>query len=929
MRKFLSIAVVVLFAAGLVFGSGGRRAFSVAAEAADPAGASAAARAPEPPKEDRRKIDWKADFAGPVKPGDSVIFLVGNFAAQHNGALIACDSAVQHSERHWEFFGNVLINKNTTYIYGDRADYDGDLNEARVYSDLIKVVDGDATLYTFRFVYNTQSNIGEFSGGGMLINGENRLESQRGYYFGDERLLASVDEVQMRNEEYALKGDSVVYDLATDDAYFFERTNIWNRDGDYLYADRGSYRNTDTTYFVTRNGYLLTEKQEIWSDSIDYFRPIEYLILRHDLQIDDTEHQSLTFGDYGEYWQDPGDAFLTRRPVVVSYDTSQGDTLYMRSDSIYLYTINRLADARRVRQAAIADSIARQQAAERRAADPDAEADSEAAEQGAAAENGPSDAADPAGTQPRPNQGNRRETMHSDSLQRALHGLTDTTAVGGFDAAAGDPDAAAADSLAGAGPIDSLRVIDPLDTLTGADRKAYLAELKRQEQAARKAAAAAAKKVQLDSIAARRRANNIRKLEAQRAKEEARAEVRRQKAIARINAARARAARKGRTYGKVDPKVLAQVDSVTRILDAQFDSLLVQTDSLLRARQLAAGGADSLAAEVVPDSIYRLVKGFRDVRIYRTDFQVVCDSITAISTDSTLHLYIDPVLWNENNQITSDSVTAYTVRQQIVRAEFFGSPIMSSQLDTTYYNQIKGKTMTAYFRDNEIYRNDVVGNAQTIYYMTDGEPPAVTTMGVIESGDLSFYFEEKELVQMTWRANPDYKFYPIIPEFQVPASQSLYLDGFHWEGHRRPTKRDVFDRTIRPSEREMRSRLPQPDFPISRRIEAFKQRLIERRQWVDRNDPVDPATVEWMHDLGYEVNEPHPDYRRQRPAATLTEAADSTAAADSLQRTVLAADSTAAAAAATPELPEPPLPQGGDTLFPIDPIERAVVAERE
>ena len=30
-----------------------------------------------------------------------------------------------------------------------------------------------------------------------------------------------------------------------------------------------------------------------------------------------------------------------------------------------------------------------------------------------------------------------------------------------------------------------------------------------------------------------------------------------------------------------------------------------------------------------------------------SDFQSVCDSMTAVSTDSTLHFYIDPVLWNE------------------------------------------------------------------------------------------------------------------------------------------------------------------------------------------------------------------------------------------------------------------------------------------
>ncbi len=330
----------------------------------------------------------------------------------------------------------------------------------------------------------------------------------------------------------------------------------------------------------------------------------------------------------------------------------------------------------------------------------------------------------------------------------------------------------------------------------------------------------------------------------------------------KLDARRARAARKGIAFGKVDSIVLARLDSLSEQVGVELDSLSGRVlDSLLQAQRAALSQPDTLS-QMQPDSIYRLMKGFRNVKIYRADFQVVCDSITGVSTDSTLHLYIDPVLWHGNNQITSDSVTVYTARQQIERAKFFGNPVMSSELDTVYYNQITGKSMTAYFRDNQIFRNDVNGNAQTIYYMTDGEPPVVTTMVVIESGDLSFYFENKELMQMTWRANPDYKFYPIFPEFQVPDDQSFYLKGFHWEGARRPTKSEVFDRRIRPSEREARSQLAQPDFPIMQRIEAYKKQLVESRRWVDRNDPVDRQTVEWMHDLGYEVPMPRTESQR-------------------------------------------------------------------
>ena len=775
MRRLFTIAAVVLAAGSVIFARSGMQA---------------PGQEPEPEK---KLIDLKSDNMGPIAPGDSVIFLVGNFAAQHNGAVITCDSAVRYSDMRIEFFGNVLINKNTTYIYGDRAEYNGELNEARVYSDIVKVVDGDATLYTYRFVFNTKENIGQFADGGVLINRDNRLESVRGYYYANTKDLVCVDRVEMRNDEYELKGDSVVYNMATDNAFFFENTNIWNKDGDYLYADRGAYDKADTLYRVTRNGYVLTEKQEMWSDSIDYFRAKDHVVLWRDIQIDDTEHKVLAFGDYGEYWKEPGDIFLTRRPSVVSYDLTQGDSLFMRADSMFLFTVNENA-RRRAEEKAAADSLAR---------------------------------------------------MGADSLP---HGSPRADSL------------RMADSLSVPGSLpDSLD--RAADTLTVAQRKALLKEAARKAKAEKKAAAAKIKKAQLDSIAVRRKEKTTAKLLLQKEREEARLAARRLKAASKLKARQARAARKGKVI-PVDSAALRELDSLIEMNMAEQDSLLnLLADSLLSDTTAMALPADSVDSLALPrDSIYRLMKGYRDVRIFRSDFQTVCDSIVAISTDSTIHLYIDPVLWNQSNQITSDVMDIFTERQQIKRAEFIGSPMMASQLDTTHYNQVAGKTMTAYFYNNQIYRNDVNGNAQTIYYMQDGEPPEITMMGVIESGDCSFYIEDKQVVQITYRTEPVYNFYPMD---DIPPTQDLYLKGFKWEGARRPVQADVFDRRIRPSQRKERTRLRHPDFPIMMRIEEHKKRLIEQRRWADRNDQVDPLTVEWMRELGYEVGQPR---EPQRPA---------------------------------------------------------------
>lgn len=800
---------------------------------------SAPGTAPSPRQEEEGEnkiINLKADLSGPVAPGDSVIFLVGNFAAQHNGAVITCDSAVRYSADRMEFFGNVLINQNTTYIYGERAEYNRLLNEARVYSDLIKVVDGDATLYTYEFAFNTRDNIGTFGGGGMLVNRDNLMEADHGFYYADTKELICVDSVEMRNDEYEMTGDSVVYNLATDHAFYFENTNIWNADGDYLFADRGEYEKSDTLYKVTLNGYILTENQELWSDSIDYHRAREHAVLRHAIQIDDTGHKTLAFGDYGEYWKEPGDALLTRRPAVVNYDPQQGDSLFMRADTMFLYTI--LPGRTPAAETVPTDSLA----------------------EGAGSLLLPVDSL-PERALPETSNFFFPRPVRPDSLSGG-----DTTGRAGERPVrdTGDlrtDDALAADSLAGSpgNPADSLVQAENAEPeVTAAERKARLREAARQTKAEQKAAREEARKARLDSIGEQRQAKATAKLLAQKEKEEQRLEQRRAKALTRLRLRQAKALRKGKELP--DSTMLSSLDSLLADNAVTQDSLsTVLLDTLAADSAARSGPVDSLdSTDSLPvETMYRLIKAYRNVRTFRTDFQSVCDSLVAIGRDSTIHLYIDPVLWNEENQITSDVMDIFTRNQQIVRAEFVGQPMMVSQIDTAHYNQVAGKEMTAYFANNKIYRNDVNGNAQTIYYMQESDSPAVKGLMVLDSGNISFYINtENRIYRITYRNDVNWTVYPMD---KIPPEVELFLKGFKWEAARRPAQADVFDRPIRPSQRTEREALPRPAFPIAVRIEEDKKRFAEERGWADRNDLVPPGVDEWMRSLGYTTGQSRKD----------------------------------------------------------------------
>lgn len=810
------------------------------------------------PESGGKIVDFTAERGYPIPYGDTTAtVLVGNFAAHHNGAVITADSAIRFSDKHLEFFGNVLINKNNTYIYGERAEYNGEINEARVYSRLVKTVDGEATLYTYDFVFNTLDNIGKFTRGGILQNRENQVESVRGYFYADRHELIAVDRVEMRNDTYSLKGDSVIYNTETDRAYFFDRTNIWDRDGDYLYADRGRYEKLPDLYALTRNGYVLTPKEELWSDSLNYFRTEEHVRLWKDIQIDDTEHKVLAFGDYGEYWKEPGNALLTRLPSVISYDTSRGDSLYMRADTMFLYTLS-IRDEQ-------ADSLS-----------PDSvkmPMEKPHADSLEGVETSPqTEVAEPAVS-------TSKSELQEDRIDSVAVQESDTSFVGGDSLLvnSGKSVVSVPDSL-GLSLVEEIATADSLasvaDTLTPKERKAFeRAETKRLKalekaeadsvkrvlriqadsvKAVERAQAAAARKEKLDRIAEARQARATAKLEAQ----EQKAAARRAKQLSRLRARERARYEKAVMKGKLPASALDSLDALYASDTIPQDSLSAQssrdsliTDSLRQDSLLPEknqGQRDSLVAER-KDSTYRLIKGYRSVRIFRNDFQSVCDSLVALSSDSTIMLYVDPVMWNQDSQISSDVIKIYTRNSQLDKAEFIDRPIMISQLDTVAYNQISGKLITAFFRDNKIFRNDVDGNVQTLYYMQEEDSPDPMALMFIQSGSATYYIDNNTITNIVYRNQPDCIIYPMD---KIPVTQKLYLEDFKWEGERRPHLRDVFERQIRPSEREEKSKLKQPDFPLTRRINTYKASMIESGVWVDRDDKLSPETMEWLQWLG-------------------------------------------------------------------------------
>lgn len=715
--------------------------------------------------QESKVVDFTADLMRPVKVGDSsALSLVGHVVFHHNGAVITCDSAIRYNDRQMDCFQNVIINQDTIFIYGDRVEYNGFINTARVYAPLIKVVDKDAVFYTYNFSFNTLDNIGHYTGGGTMLQGENRLESQEGFYYVNDRILVGVDDVEMENPDYRMRADSVSYNLNAEIASFYTRSYIWNSDDEFLTAVRGQYDRKQEKYTFTDSSYILTASQEVWADTLIYEQPTGDALLLSNVQVVDEEQKALAFGDYVQYWGQERKALLTRNPVIASYETQTDslaqnqdslatdsiprvDTLYMRADSMFLYTVNRF-------DTLASDSLS-------------------------------------------------QDTVVIDSIGKedfeALPAANETT----------EPDSDEGDGAA----------VTPTDQSSEEVGKENLPES------------------QSLSLKEQKKIEKQQRKEAQR---QAREEARRLKREKRRAALLEKMAKRAQADSMARADSLAQIDSLKQ--KALVDSLAnASTDTLS-----LVSGPDSVVQS--QDSLLRQLFAYHNVKIYRTDFQAVCDSMAGFTLDSTLHMYINPVLWNDKNQVTASTVDIYTRNQMIQRAVFVGDPIMSSQVDSIHYNQIKGREIQSYFHDGKMFRTDVNGNGQTYYYMEDQDSLGryITGFMTMESANISFYFEDQQIVQITWREGLNYQIYPIE---KIPETISQTLPGFKWEGDRRPSLTDVFDRTVRPSLRDYYRSIDKPTYPITEKIDRYREQLIKEGSWRDRNDPLSEEAVEFLRSL--------------------------------------------------------------------------------
>jgi lipopolysaccharide export system protein LptA len=180
----------------------------------------------------------------------------------------------------------------------------------------------------------------------------------------------------------------------------------------------------------------------------------------------------------------------------------------------------------------------------------------------------------------------------------------------------------------------------------------------------------------------------------------------------------------------------------------------------------------------------RIMRAYYNVKMYKSDFQAMCDSLIYSEKDSVINLYSNPVLWSNDNQMTADSIQIHTANNELSYFDMNVNAMIISEEDTIGYNQIRGKNIKGYFKNGELSRINVLGGGETIYYPKDDD--AIIGLNNIKCSDMMIYVKEKEFKRIAFFKSP----VAVLTPLKDVKTDMKTLQNFKWFGNYQPINND-------------------------------------------------------------------------------------------------------------------------------------------
>lgn len=181
------------------------------------------------------------------------------------------------------------------------------------------------------------------------------------------------------------------------------------------------------------------------------------------------------------------------------------------------------------------------------------------------------------------------------------------------------------------------------------------------------------------------------------------------------------------------------------------------------------------------DSTVRFVYAYHDVRIFGKDIQGLADSLHYNGKDSLATLLGNPVLWAQGTQFKGDTITFKMEAGEMRQINMWENALIVQCKSNTFYDQIKGKTLKAYMKENTIDYVDIFSNGEAIYYIQDNEE-AYIGVNRVECTNMQMRFAEKQIQTIKFYVEPA----AVMAPMKQTDHDNMRLKGFLWREVQRP-----------------------------------------------------------------------------------------------------------------------------------------------
>jgi lipopolysaccharide export system protein LptA len=256
----------------------------------------------------------------------------------------------------------------------------------------------------------------------------------------------------------------------------------------------------------------------------------------------------------------------------------------------------------------------------------------------------------------------------------------------------------------------------------------------------------------------------------------------------------------------------AEFAVVSDAVVAADSTVSAAADSTVSATADSTAAAAAFASQLDTTRI-KYIQGWPDVRIYRSDMQLRCDSLAYSDIDSLARMFGNPVMWYKTrNQLTADLMILLMQDESLRRGSMQQNAMLVMQEDSVHFDQIKSTEMLGHFSDDDLYRYDALGGVNAMFYLKEKEE--ITTINIKESRFMTMALKDGTAQRIKYYEQTQSDAYPI---YNLELDKQR-IKGFQWRGEERPLSRyEITRRSLKPSERDAYDDVQMPAFRISDR----------------------------------------------------------------------------------------------------------------